>query len=97
MSEEKTIDMSRVIMLPDANDRTGNDPYYLMSSSDVMRVINSNRKYHCQDLIQAKREINELTVSMIVNQAKIEGWYDVRLVGRQLLFVSNQHTVSNIF
>lgn len=90
MSQEKTIDVSRVLNIPDVNDRTGNDPYYLMSSSDVMKVINNNLKFNCQDPIQAKREINEMTVSMIISQAKVEGWADVKLVGRQLLFISGR-------
>lgn len=89
MSEQKQVlNFGKRINIPDVNDRTGNDPYYLMSSNDVFKVINEHRLFRTQDPILNKREINDISVAPIVNEALVGGWSEVKLVGKQLLFIS---------
>lgn len=89
MSDQKQVlNFGRKVSIPDVNDRTGNDPYYLMSSNDVFKAINDHRMFHSKDLIPNKRNINEITVAPLINEGLTGGWSEVKLVGKQLLFIS---------
>lgn len=90
MSELKqAITAGRKVSIPDVNDRTGNDPYYLMSSSDVLKAINEHRSRYKREPIHSKREINDIAVAPLMNEALVGGWTEVRLIGSQLLFISD--------
>lgn len=89
MSDQKQVlNFGKRVSIPDVNDRTGNDPYYLMSSNDVFKAINEHRLFRTKDPIVNKREINDISVAPLINEALTGGWSEVKLVGKQLLFIS---------
>lgn len=89
MSDQKQVlNFGKRVSIPDVNDRTGNDPYYLMGSNDVFKAINEHRLFRTKDPIVNKREINDISVAPLINEALTGGWSEVKLVGKQLLFIS---------
>jgi len=85
--------------IPDPNERTPNDPTYLMSSENVFKLVNwfigvNNGKYADTGLgtpinpISSKQEIIKENLEPIFRKGKEMGWKEVKLMGKQLLFIS---------
>lgn len=75
------------VPLPDSGDRTRNDPCYLMSSNDLLKLAKfMNVGVFTPGGIIPKRELNEDNLKPIIEQALSEGWDEVKLIGKQLLF-----------
>lgn len=96
--------MNHTRTIPDPGERTANDPCYLMSSSDVLKLIktfyNAEKepfylKYsgEREDIhilpTSGKEIIVDLTMRKIISESKKMGWLEVKLIGKQLLFTSN--------
>jgi hypothetical protein len=90
--------------IPDSGERTSNDPSYLMSSTDVLKLIKTFYGVKEEPFYlsyqgevggleispnSGKEVIIELTVRKIISEAKKLGWFKVELIGKQLLFISN--------
>ena len=88
---------AQVLLLPDPADRTENDPIYLMSSGDVLKLVNKfieKANYHALagngfSEISAKRQITKEHINEILLAAKVAGWSEVISIGKQLMFVKN--------
>lgn len=93
------------VRIPDVGDRTINDPSYLMSSNDVLKLI----KGMYSDGVDITQQIGGLSylshgklshvysgkevigydlVDGIIKEATVHhGWSEVKLIGKQLLFI----------
>lgn len=95
--------ISKPVNLPDPGERTKNDPIYLMSSNDVLKLIkgrfNGKKFFVSQDhmLSGSQIEINQWsekdhilpeTVKELIDEAYQLGWMEVKLIGKQLVFTS---------
>lgn len=97
MSEEnKVMIMSgRPVYIPDPKDRSLNDPHYLMSSNDVLRLV---KTYYAEeftlmgaDQVAAARGKDIITADIvrpIIEKAVAMGWGKVKLIGAQLEFIA---------
>lgn len=87
---QNAIDFSHQVTLPDAGDRTANDPVYLMNSFDLLKLVRQHAKYYGHEAADnlTKADINNETVKTIVDAALASGWLKVELVGKQLMFTS---------
>ncbi|KAB3419311.1 hypothetical protein F9Z84_07365 [Escherichia coli] len=97
MSEETKVAImsGRPIYIPDPHDRSRNDPHYLMSSNDVLRLmktfyVEEFTLYGADQVAAAKGKdiITEDLVNPIIDKALAMGWGKVKLVGRQLEFIA---------
>lgn len=94
----KAIQMGKKVYIPDPDERTRNDPCYLMSSNDVLGLI----KLFYQDNVEqlgkmsgdmvkdskGKSPITEHFLIPIIARSKEMGWDEVKLIGKQLLFTA---------
>lgn len=80
--------MGRLVSLPDAGDRTSNDPLYLMNSNDLLKLMRQHGEYYGVNNNFTKADINVINIKTIVDAAMASGWTKVELVGKQLLFTS---------
>lgn len=106
MSElRKVMEFRKTMRIPDVGERTTNDPSYLMSSNDVLKLIKSSfpegvditngtaiAGHDDINLLDyetsGKEAINEHMVKAIVKEAiNHHGWSEVKLIGKQLLFI----------
>lgn len=93
-----TIKEVQMLLLPDPADRTENDPIYLMSSSDVLKLTNKFIDVtNCHSFsgesfpeITAKRQITKAHLEEIQAAGLAAGWSEVIAVGKQLLFVKKE-------
>jgi hypothetical protein len=86
------------VCIPDVGDRTLNDPCYLMSSNDTLKLANQENlgDVACElDNFRAIREgflekkhLNNRLFKFLISAAKEQGWGEVKLVGKQLLFIA---------
>lgn len=81
--------------LPDPYDRTRNDPYYLMSSGDSARLVKTFYReeftMHGADKVAGlpdKEMVTKEFLVPVIDKAKTMGWSEVRLIGKQLLFIA---------
>lgn len=97
MSEETKVAImsGRPIYIPDPNDRSRNDPHYLMSSNDVLRLmktfyVEEFTLYGSDQVAAAKGKdiITEDLVKPIIDKALAMGWGKVKLIGKQLEFIA---------
>lgn len=97
MSEETKVAImsGRPIYIPDPNDRSRNDPHYLMSSNDVFRLVKTfyieEHTFHGADQVAAAKGKDIITadiVKPIIDKALSMGWGKVKLIGRQLEFIA---------
>lgn len=97
-NHSRHIDFGKKVFIPDPGERTGNDPCYLMSSSDLLKLINQPRAEQATRLADTgvvrleaslleKKDISEKTVSEVIAQSLVFGWSNVQLHGKQLLFI----------
>lgn len=95
----KHIDLGKKVFIPDPGERTDNDPSYLMSSNDVLKLIKTiypeNTPVEEKDILlniltveSGKEVITQHLVDGIIKQATVHhGWSEVKLIGKQLLFI----------
>lgn len=87
------------ITIPDPGERTPNDPVYLMNSDNVLKLIKGTMRpdwpvydqigNHVGELMDAGKEvIKEEFLWAVFELAKEAGWKEVKLIGKQLLFIS---------
>lgn len=102
-NQVREISFVKVIHIPDVNERTNNDPCYLMSSNDVLKLIKAtyadgcdasggNRSLSAPNILNhqlsGKEVITPYLIEGIVKEATTHyGWSDVQLQGKQLLFI----------
>ena len=90
---------SKIVCLPDAGERTKNDPTYLMSSDGVLKLIKSYYKPdwpvydklgNVTPLMDSNKEaIKPELIDKVIELAIEKGWSEVKLIGKQLLFISS--------
>lgn len=87
---QNVIHAGRLVSLPDAGDRTKNDPVYLMNSFDVLKLMRQHGEYYSVEGAKdyTKAAINKDNVKTIIDAALASGWLKVDLIGKQLLFTS---------
>lgn len=83
------------VQIPDPYERTRNDPHYLMSSNDVLKLMKSFYHHECTffgaDQVKhdsGKEIITEHLIKVIISRAKEMGWGNVKLIGKQLEFIA---------
>jgi len=89
----------KIVSLPDAGERTKNDPTYLMSSDGVLKLIKSYYKPdwpvydklgNVTPLMDCNKEaIKPELINLVIKLAIEKGWSEVKLIGKQLLFISS--------
>jgi hypothetical protein len=102
---EKELESRYFARIPDVGERTNNDPAYLMSSNDVLKLIKAMYQDGCDasgdsleperfkhpiilDRSSGKEVITSYMVQGIIKEATVNhGWSDVKLYGKQLLFI----------
>lgn len=94
-TERFTVTSGKQVRLPDPYERTRNDPLYLMSSNDVLKLVKDFYKENhtlwlaiAVTLNSGKEVITESSVEPIIAKAKAMGWGNVKLVGKQLKFIA---------
>lgn len=95
----KEMDFRKKVSIPDVNERTNNDPVYLMSSNDVLKLIKSmypdgarlNDREEPERLSYAESGKEVITTFMltpiITSAINNFGWSEVKPIGKQLLFI----------
>lgn len=93
----RVINIGKKITIPDVGERTDNDPCYLMSSNDVLKLLNQIRGERNNKAAETgigmthsvleKKDISYETVCGVIGEAKSLGWAEVRQYGKQLLFI----------
>lgn len=100
----RVIRVGKNVTIPDVNERTNNDPCYLMSSNDVFKLIKgmyaegcdvtggkeegSTRAIILNHQTSGKEAITEYMARGIIKEATVHyGWSEVKLIGKQLLFI----------
>lgn len=89
----------KTVTVPDPGERTPNDPVYLMNSDNVLKLIKGTMRpdwpvydkigNQIGELMDAGKEvIREEFLSATFESAKEAGWKEVKLIGKQLLFIS---------
>lgn len=86
---------TRPTRIPDPYERTRNDPHYLMSSNDVLKLV---KCFYKEDSVlfngvgvgndSGKEVITDHVVEPIIKRAESMGWGKVKLVGKQLEFIA---------
>lgn len=70
---------------PDPHDRTPNDPLYFVSSDAVLKFANYLAQKHDVDTALSASTLTSTHVLLLRNYAKVVGWSDIHLAGRQLV------------
>lgn len=70
---------------PDPYDRTPNDPLYFVSSDAVVKFANYLAQKHDVEPALSASTLTSTHILLLRNYAKVLGWADVHLAGRQLV------------
>jgi len=85
--DHRVMDLNKTVRIPDVGERTNNDPSYLMSSNDVLKLIKGTYPNGC-DASGGKEVITQYLANEIIKEATTRyGWPEVKLIGKQLLFI----------
>jgi hypothetical protein len=100
----RVMHFDKTVRIPDVDERTNNDPCYLMSSSDVLKLIKGSYSDGCDasggkeegslrpiilsHQTSGKEVITQYLANGIIKEATVHhGWSEVKLIGKQLLFI----------
>lgn len=76
--------MARPFSFPDPNDRSKNDPIYIVSSQQVLGIYN---QYNLDD--DEMQRVTKKVQDWFLAEAKNQGWDEVNFAGNQCVMKNN--------